>query len=63
MATDTNSAYIRSLNICIYGESLSHPTGVTSVYAACTVTHEFFGIYKDHTIAVACNCLKQSGHE
>ena len=38
MATDTSSAYIRSLNICIYGESLSHPTGVTSVFAACTVT-------------------------
>jgi hypothetical protein len=33
MATDTSSAYIRSLN-----ESLSHPTGVTLVFAACTVT-------------------------
>ena len=33
MATDTSSAYIRSLN-----ESLSHPTGVTSAFAACTVT-------------------------
>ena len=38
MATDSSSAYIRSLNIGIYGESLSHPTGVTSVFAACTAT-------------------------